>query len=161
MIGSGLYEEIPKRWNSSDRLSVRNLTKKYGKKLAVNDLSLTVFKDEILVLLGHNGAGKTTAISMLTGLERASKGKASINIEKEEIDLFAEDNNVADFISVCPQENVLCDKMTVFENINFFCRFKDVQDADDKISQNLKLFNLTEKKNTLAANLSGGQKRKL
>ena len=134
MITSEVYEEIPKRWNSSDRLSVRNLVKKYGKKTAVNDLSLTVFKDEILVLLGHNGAGKTTTISMLTGLEKATKGKASINIDNEEINLFAEDNNVADFISVCPQENVLCDKMTVLENIIFFCRFKDVQDAENKIS---------------------------
>ena len=53
---------------------VRNLVKKYGKKRAVDNLSLTVFKNEILVLLGHNGAGKTTTISMLTGVEKATEG---------------------------------------------------------------------------------------
>lgn len=47
----------------------------------MDDLSLTVFKNEILVLLGHNGAGKTTTISLLTGLERATKGKVEIKLD--------------------------------------------------------------------------------
>ena len=68
---------------------------------------------------------------------------------------------MTDFISVCPQENVLCDKMTVKENIIFFCRFKDVPDIDTVIQENLEQFNLESKANTLAKNLSGGQKRKL
>ena len=47
---------------------IEKLVKTFGKKKAVNNLSLTLFKNEILVLLGHNGAGKTTTINMLTGL---------------------------------------------------------------------------------------------
>jgi ABC-type multidrug transport system ATPase subunit len=51
--------------------------------------------------------------------------------------------------------------MTVKENIIFFCRFKDVPDIDTVIQENLEQFNLESKANTLAKNLSGGQKRKL
>jgi len=49
-------------------LQIRNIKKKFGKKLVVKDLSINMFEDEITVLLGHNGAGKTTTISMLTGM---------------------------------------------------------------------------------------------
>jgi ABC-type multidrug transport system ATPase subunit len=51
--------------------------------------------------------------------------------------------------------------MTVQENIKFFCKFKDVKNEDDEIERNLELFNLAAKADTLACNLSGGQKRKL
>jgi len=75
---------------NEDSLKIRNLVKKFGKKTAVDDLSLTVFKNEILVLLGHNGAGKTTTISMLTGLLKPTKGEATLSINGSEIDLFQE-----------------------------------------------------------------------
>lgn len=61
---------------SNDRLIITDLSKKYGKFKAVNNLSLTLFKDQILVLLGHNGAGKTTTINMLIGEQKATSGKA-------------------------------------------------------------------------------------
>jgi ABC-type multidrug transport system fused ATPase/permease subunit len=59
--------EAPRGDESADRLQITNLTKKFGKFCAVDNLSLTMFKDQILVLLGHNGAGKTTTINMLIG----------------------------------------------------------------------------------------------
>ena len=56
-------------------LTIKNLTKKYGKDFtAVDKLNLKMFSDQIFVLLGHNGAGKTTTISMLTGLFQATQG---------------------------------------------------------------------------------------
>ena len=65
------------------------------------------------------------------------------------------------FISVCPQINVLCDKMTVRENMIFFGKFKSDADLTADIDKYLEMFNLDAKANTLASNLSGGQKRKL
>ena len=62
---------------SESRLVISKLVKNYGSKKAVDNLSLTLFKNEILVLLGHNGAGKTTTINMLTGLEKPTKGSAT------------------------------------------------------------------------------------
>ena len=61
---------------SNSRLVVEKLVKKFKAKKAVNNLSLTLFKNEILVLLGHNGAGKTTTINILTGLTKATSGSA-------------------------------------------------------------------------------------
>jgi ABC-type multidrug transport system ATPase subunit len=83
MILNNVYEEVPGR-EKSDRLNIINLRKNYGKTRAVDDLSLTVFKNEILVLLGHNGAGKTTTISILTGLARATKGSVNIKLDTGE-----------------------------------------------------------------------------
>ena len=61
---------------SHTRLVISNLEKKFRKKTAVDNLSLTLFKNEIFVLLGHNGAGKSTTINMLTGLLKPSAGTA-------------------------------------------------------------------------------------
>jgi ATP-binding cassette, subfamily A (ABC1), member 3 len=49
-------------------LKIRELRKEFGDKVAVNNLSMTMYSGQIFALLGHNGAGKTTTISMLTGL---------------------------------------------------------------------------------------------
>ena len=53
-------------------------------------------------MLGHNGAGKTTTISMLTGIEKATSGDASIQINGQSVNLLTLDQNMTDFISVCP-----------------------------------------------------------
>ena len=66
-VAKGVMESLS-GGESSSRLVIEKLVKKYGSKKAVNNLSLTLFKNEILVLLGHNGAGKTTTINLLTGL---------------------------------------------------------------------------------------------
>ena len=105
---------------SNERLKINRLVKKYGKKTAVDNLTLTLFNNEILVLLGHNGAGKTTTISMLTGQEKPTSGSA----KAFDIDLFKDYRDAVDFIGVCPQENILFDKLTVYENLKFYCRFK-------------------------------------
>jgi len=137
---------------SHDRLIIKRLVKKYGKTTAVDNLSLTVFKNEILVLLGHNGAGKTTILSSLIGEVKPTSGSATafgtnlLHSEKREID----------FIGVCPQENVLFEKMTVHENLEFYCRFKGIDRMNIVIDEILEKFNLVAKKNTLAAKLSGG-----
>lgn len=55
-------------------LKIKNLRKKFGEFTAVNDINVKMFENEIFALLGHNGAGKTTAISMMTGLIMPTKG---------------------------------------------------------------------------------------
>ena len=102
-IARGIMEAL--NGNESDsRLVISKLVKKYRKTKAVNNLSLTLFKNEILVLLGHNGAGKTTTISMLTGLEKPTSGSAkAINVlQGQDVDLFEDYRNLVDFIGVCP-----------------------------------------------------------
>jgi len=57
---------------------VQNLTKSFGALKAVNDLTLSIKKNEVFTLLGHNGAGKTTAIQMMTGILRPTSGEVLI-----------------------------------------------------------------------------------
>ena len=161
-IANGVMEK-PLSSASQSRLMVENLIKKFHGKKAVNNLSLTLFKDEILVLLGHNGAGKTTTINMLTGLIKPNSGSATaLNIlPNKDIDLFKDYENMVDFLGVCPQEDVLIDRMTVEENLKFFCLFKAIENQEQVIQDILENFNLDAKRNTQAKDLSGGQKRKL
>ena len=148
---------------SNSRLVISKLVKKYGFKRAVNNLSLTLFKNEILVLLGHNGAGKTTTINMLTGLGKPTSGSATaLNVlPNRDVDLFEDYRDLVDFIGVCPQEDVLIDRMTVEENLQFFCRFKGVENAQEIVDDILETYNLEPKRDIQAMKLSGGQKRKL
>ena len=78
-----LNEEIidrnPPIFDENVIISIKKLSKKFGDFDAVKDLTLQIKKDEILTLLGHNGAGKTTAIYMLTGVLSPSSGDAFVN----------------------------------------------------------------------------------
>jgi|APGre2960657423_1045063.scaffolds.fasta_scaffold336624_1 ATP-binding cassette subfamily A (ABC1) protein 3 len=82
---------------SQETLKITNLVKTFGKKVAVNNLTLTLFKDQILVLLGHNGAGKTTTISILTRDLKPTSGSATAF----GIDLFSE-GDLVDLVQFCP-----------------------------------------------------------
>jgi ATP-binding cassette subfamily A (ABC1) protein 3 len=71
-------ETIKRQEITDECLKIRGLRKEFGCKVAVNNVSLTMYSGQIFALLGHNGAGKTTTISMLTGLIEKTKGKASV-----------------------------------------------------------------------------------
>ena len=97
-------------------LKVLNLVKKYGAKLAVDDVSFEVQEGEIFSLLGPNGAGKTTTISILSTLFSPTAGDAEIfgySVAKNPMD-------VKRLIGVVPQEIALYDDMTALENLNFW-----------------------------------------
>ena len=89
---------------SQTRLVISKLEKKFKKKTVVNNLSLTLFKNEVLVLLGHNGAGKSTTINMLTGLLKPSSGTAkAIGVDQNrEVNMFDDYRDLVDFIGFCP-----------------------------------------------------------
>ena len=93
------------------------LWKVYGKKVAVRDLSLELHQGEILALLGHNGAGKTSAMGMLTGLIRPSAGACAVMGHS-----LAMQPRAARFhLGYCPQSNVLFDALTPREHLVRTC----------------------------------------
>ena len=71
-------ENIRYPMNSNAPIQIRSLTKKYGAFKAVDDLNLDIYSNQVFALLGHNGAGKTTAIYMMTGILKPSSGTAQI-----------------------------------------------------------------------------------
>ncbi|KAH7491511.1 hypothetical protein KRP22_003026 [Phytophthora ramorum] len=127
--------------------------------VAVAGLDLAMYSGQITALLGHNGAGKTTIISMLTGLIPPTAGDATLygcSIKRD----FHELRRV---IGICPQHDVLFQDLTVEEHMLLFGTMKQVprhklQSSVDKMIEDV---GLTEIRNALAKTLSGGQKRKL
>jgi ABC-type molybdenum transport system ATPase subunit/photorepair protein PhrA len=71
----GLSESI---LDKNDPIILRNLTKKFGNFTAVDNLSMSIKMGEVFTILGHNGAGKTTAIYMLTGMHKTTSGDATV-----------------------------------------------------------------------------------
>ena len=83
-------------------------------------INLNVFSDQIFVLLGHNGAGKTTMFSMLTGLLDSTEGSAkALGIE-----MFENMDEVRKFMGICPQHDVLFELLTVEEHLAIFYEIK-------------------------------------
>ncbi|XP_017444478.1 ATP-binding cassette, sub-family A (ABC1), member 15 isoform X1 [Rattus norvegicus] len=128
-------------------------------KVAINDLSLNVYEGQITVLLGHNGAGKSTTLSILSGLYPPTSGEAYVHGE----DISQHMDQIRNFLGLCPQQNLLFDHLTVSEHLYFYCRVKGVPQnmCLEETNNMLSAFNLTEKRDAFSKSLSGGMKRKL
>ena len=140
-------------------IETRNLTRKYGEKTAVNNLSLTVEEGELFALLGVNGAGKTTTIRMLSCLSKPTSGEAYVDGHS----CTAESRAVKQAIGLSPQDTAVADRLTVRENLEFMAAVygypkDEVKQRTDRIMQE---FHLDEVEHQRAQTLSGGWKRKL
>lgn len=136
-------------------VSTRGLVKVYGNgKTAVKGLDLDLFEGHISVLLGHNGAGKSTAISMVTGTLPPTKGEAYLRGRTLSSDLVG----VRRSLGVCFQQNTLFDQLTVFQHLQLFAVVKGMRakDVDDEAARMVSEVGLVEKKDTPTSALSGG-----
>ena len=140
-------------------LEVRNLVKKYGEKLAVDDISFDIREGEIFSLLGPNGAGKTTTISILSTLFSPSAGDASIlgySVTKNPME-------VKRLIGVVPQEIALYDGMTALENLNFWGEMYGLSGGALKTrgKELLEQIGLADRAKERIKTYSGGMKRRV
>lgn len=140
---------------------IDNLTKVYksGKKVAVNKLSLNLYEGQITSFLGHNGAGKTTTMSVLTGLFPPTSGFAQIYGH----DIRTEMEVIRQGLGMCPQHNVLFDKLTVEEHLWFYARLKGMKsnDLSSEMDMMFEDLGLPKKRKSHVDCLSGGMQRKL
>uniref|UniRef100_A0AC34Q995 ABC transporter domain-containing protein n=1 Tax=Panagrolaimus sp. JU765 TaxID=591449 RepID=A0AC34Q995_9BILA len=129
-------------------------------QVAVDGLSLNAYRGHVTVLLGYNGAGKSTTFSVISGISSATRGE--VLICKKEIS-----RNLSEcqkHIGYCPQYNPLFEKLTVEEHLRLYGKLKvEVWDetSEQRMRQLIAANQLSEKANELAGNLSGGMKRKL
>lgn len=136
-----------------------NLTKKYNDVTAVKSLDLTVEHGELFALLGVNGAGKTTAIKMLSTLTLPTEGDAFIYGKS----ILSDKNEVRSLIAVSPQETAVAPNLTVKENLELMAGahgFAKVK-TSEKVSSLIERFSLSEIVNKKASKLSGGWQRRL
>lgn len=140
-------------------VEVKNLTKKYRTKTAVDSISFSVEEGELFALLGVNGAGKTTTLRMMSCLSEITSGEVFIDGHS----CAGESDEVKKIVSISPQETSVAENLTVRENLEFisavygFDRNK-IKSQTDKMIQ---LFSMGDVENSRAKTLSGGWKRKL
>ena len=102
--------------NKKISISAEGLTKRFGQFTAVNAISFDVYEGEIFGFLGANGAGKTTAIKMLTGLLKPTSGAAEV----AGLNVFTESDRIKRNIGYMSQKFSLYEDLTVVENISFY-----------------------------------------
>lgn len=140
-------------------IEVEHLVKAFGSFHAVDDISFTVKKGEIFGFLGANGAGKTTAMHMLTGLNQPTSGTGRV----VGFDIRTQYEQIKQHIGYMSQKFSLYEDLTVAENIRLFAGIYGMQDDDirhktDDLLQRLKF---SEHRNSLVSELPLGWKQKL
>ena len=140
-------------------IEVKNLTKKYGKVVAVDNVSFKIQDGEIIGLLGPNGAGKSTTMNMLTGYIEPTEGEIIINgydISKKALKARKE-------IGYMPEGVPLYTDMTVKEFVTYMAELKKVErkTRKEKVSKIIEETGLKEVENKLTRNLSRGYKQRV
>ena len=140
-------------------IKVSNLTKKYGNRIAVDNISFNVNKGEIVGFLGPNGAGKSTTMNILTGYISATSGVVKIN----NIDILCEPINAKKNIGYLPETPPLYMDMKVGEYLNFVYDLKKIknQNKNEHISEICALVQITDVRDRLIKNLSKGYKQRV
>ena len=139
-------------------IEVRNLTKHYGDKIAVNDISFTVEDGEILGFLGPNGAGKSTTMNMLTGYISSTSGTALIN----GIDILDDPIKAKANIGYLPEIPPLYIDMTVKSYLNFIFDLKKCKlPRKAHLSAICELCKVTDVKDRIIKHLSKGYKQRV
>jgi len=140
-------------------LEVKQLTKKFGDFIAVDNITMSVKEGEIFGFLGANGAGKSTAINMIASLLRVTKGEIEVlgkNIARH--GRFAKMN-----IGIVPQELAIYEDMTTYENVHFFAGLYGLRGTElkERVIEALAFVGLADKHKSYPKNFSGGMKRRL
>lgn len=167
-IPNDMIEAVSEETRANVGVSIQKLRKEFvipnaGKdvepQVAVRDVSLDLYTNQILALLGHNGAGKTTMINMLCGLMPPTSGDADVFGAKVSYDM----PTIRESLGVCPQHNILFEDLTVQEHLDLYCAIKGVPRDQTKgaVRDMIEQVGLVEKINDQSESLSGGMKRKL
>lgn len=139
-------------------VEIRNLVKKYGPKYALDDISFTINKGEILGFLGPNGAGKSTTMNIITGYLAPTSGTVLV----DGVDIFDDPVGVKKKIGFLPEQPPLYVDMTVYEYLAFVfdlknCKFNKAKHIDEVCE----LVKISDVKKRLIRNLSKGYKQRV
>ncbi|MCR5483599.1 MAG: ABC transporter ATP-binding protein [Bacilli bacterium] len=140
-------------------IEIKNVTKKYGDNVAVDNVSFKVNDGEIFAFIGHNGAGKTTLIKCITGIQEFDSGDIKINgksIKKEPVECKKE-------MAFVPDNPELYEQMKAIDYIDFICDMYEVPEKErkERIDKYAKLFEIDDKLNDIIESYSHGMKQKI
>jgi ABC-2 type transport system ATP-binding protein len=138
-------------------IEISGFHKAYGKTIAVEDLSFRVQPGEIMGLVGPNGAGKTTTLRALSGIIPPTRGEIVIHGFNLAIDPVSAKKSLA----YVPDNPQLFGPLTVWEHLEFIAAAYQIEDFAEPAEQLLQRFELTEKRDALAEELSRGMRQKV
>lgn len=139
-------------------LRLENITKKYGKRLVLEDLSFNVYKGVFLSLLGPSGCGKTTILRLIVGIDHPTTGKI-YKYDQDITDLAPKKRN----IGIVFQNYSLFPNMNVYDNIAYALKVKKMpkEEIDKKVKDIIDIVGLDEHIYKKPRNLSGGQQQRV
>lgn len=138
-------------------IRVSNFSKWYDKTLAVDELSFELAPGSVLGMVGQNGAGKTTTLRSLAGIIPPTSGLLSVH----GFDVVREPTQAKKHVAYVPDEPKLFDYLTVWEHLRFYASAFRVPSWTTKAEQLLDIFELQEKRNSTASELSRGMRQKV
>ena len=138
-------------------LIVNQLTKSYGTQKAVDNVSFTINKGEIVAFLGPNGAGKSTTMKMIVGYLQPDSGSISLNGLNQQQDALS----FKKLIGYLPESNALYDEMYVKEYLSFLAEIHKIESTQKRIKEVIELTGLAPMQGKKIAQLSKGYKQRL
>ncbi len=138
-------------------IKVTGLTKDYGSRRAIDNLSFNAGAGEILGFLGPNGAGKTTTMRILTGYMPPTAGTAQIG----GFDILEQSLDVRRIVGYLPETVPLYPDMTVFEYLKFMGDLRKLPDVADHVDEVLEMVHMTDRANGFISNLSKGMRQRI
>jgi ABC-2 type transport system ATP-binding protein len=135
-------------------IETKNLKKKFGKILAVDNVNLEIEKGKIFGLIGPNGGGKTTLIKLILGILKPTEGEVFVFGKK------MPNRKVLKKIGYMPQESALYENLTLRENLLTFGEIFGVKNLKERIKEVLKFVGLEGWENEMVENFSGGMKKR-
>jgi len=140
-------------------IEIKNLSKKYGDFIAVDNIDFEVMRGEVFAFLGPNGAGKTTTIKMLTTLLKPTSGEVFLN----EHNVNENPHETRKSFGIVFQDPSLDNELTAYENMQFHAILYGIKKEvyEKRIHDLLNLVELYDRKDSFVKNFSGGMKRRL
>ena len=138
-------------------IDVRGLTKRFGRKVAVDHVDIQVPQGQVWGFLGPNGSGKTTTIRMLCGLLRPDAGEGTCLGH----DIRRETDRIKREVGYMTQRFSYWEDLSIRENLEFVARVYEVPDPKAKVDETLERLGLVARQHQLAGELSGGWKQRL
>jgi ABC-2 type transport system ATP-binding protein len=140
-------------------IEARDVIKRFGKIVAVNDISFKVAPGEIFAFLGPNGAGKSTTISMLTTMLRPTSGKLFLNNH----DVGHEQDKARKSFGIVFQDPSLEEELSAYENMQIHAVLYGIpkKEQQERIKELMELVDLWERRDSMVKTYSGGMRRRL
>lgn len=132
--------------SGSATLAAHSLSKRFGERWALREVSFEVGSGELVAIIGPNGAGKTTLLSILAGIEVPTSGEIATPAGK---------------VGWVPQQPAVYSKLSVAENLRLFARLEGLADPEEAVERMLELVGLRERAQEPVGRLSGGTRQRV